>query len=390
MCEVPPKQRDSSEKMASSTQGGTGSNNMSESLKIAIAMALCRSNLLPKQTAPPPPLPSTSSSPHSDALKWKRKAKERKQMILRLKEDLKQAEDGLHYDLFPQSASCKCYFLGNLDNLSSRNSTDNSEWRFNDVLRRRFLRQVRINERRKTKTTGDSAQKQCLPDCSNENELEQLSAAVNFLVELCDNVSSIQVGDTRYLSWLHQAVDFILDAVKNLLSIGKTLEPLEGIVNSLIMHLVRRMCAATQEDERLDADAQFRIQQLICKLGNEPYIGQRVIFSVWQRISVLAESLLFMDPFNDAFPSMHRCMYIMIELIEYLVSGYLVTWSRADDFDTGLLEAWVTSLLQAQKTVNLLESRNGLYILYMDRVIGEVTKIVGQVSSLQKLNEQCS
>lgn len=52
----------------------------------------------------------------------------------------------------------------------------------------------------------------------------------------------------------------------------------------------------------------------------------------------------------------------------------------------GLLEAWVTSLLQAQKTVNLLESRNGLYILYMDRVIGEVTKIVGQVSSLQKLN----
>lgn len=49
--------------------------------------------------------------------------------------------DGLHCDLFPQSASCKCYFLGNLENLSPRNSVDNSEWRFNDVLRRRFLRQ---------------------------------------------------------------------------------------------------------------------------------------------------------------------------------------------------------------------------------------------------------
>ncbi|XP_074364795.1 protein MULTIPOLAR SPINDLE 1 isoform X2 [Apium graveolens] len=380
MCEVPPKHRVTTEKMASSTQGGTGTNKMSESLKIAIAMALYRSNLLPKQPVPPPPqpLPSTSSSPHSDALKWKRKAKERKQMILKLKEDLKQAEDGLHNDLFPQSASCKCYFLGNLENLSPMNSADNSQWRFNDVLRRRFLRQVRINERRKSKKT--------VSDCSDENELEQLSASVNFLVQLCDTVSSVQIGDTRYLSWLHQAVDFVLEAVKNLLTIGKNVEPLEGIVNSLIMHLVKRMCAAIQDDEHLNADAQFRIQQLICKLGTEPYIGQRVIFSISQRISVLAESLLFIDPFNDAFPSMHRCMYIMIELIEYLVSGYLVTWSRADDFDIRLLEVWVTSLLQAQKTLNLLESRNGLYILYMDRVIGEVTKIVGQVSSLQKLN----
>ncbi|WOH02813.1 hypothetical protein DCAR_0522203 [Daucus carota subsp. sativus] len=370
------------------SSGGVGSKDTNESLKIAIAMALFRSNLLPKQPPPPTqPLPSTSSSPHSDSLKWKRKAKERKQMILRLKEDLKQAEDGSHYDLFPQSASCKCYFLGNLEILSPRNSADNSQWRFNDVLRRRFLRQVRISERRNTKRTGDAAHKQCFPDYSNENELEQLSASANFLVELCDTVSSAQVGDTRYMSWLHQAVDFIHDAVKNLLSIGKNVEPLEGIVNSLIMRLVRRMCATMQENEHLDADAQFRIQQLIYKLGNESYIGQRVIFSVTQRISVLAESLLFMDPFNDTFPSMHRCMYIMIQLIEYLVSGYLVTWSRDDDFDTRLLEAWVTSLLQVQKTVNLLESRNGLYILYMDRVVGEVTKVIGQVPSLQKLND---
>lgn len=52
----------------------------------------------------------------------------------------------------------------------------------------------------------------------------------------------------------------------------------------------------------------------------------------------------------------------------------------------GLFEEWVASLLHAQKTVKLLESRNGLYILYMDRVIGEVAKRVGQISSLQKLN----
>ncbi|XVE98600.1 hypothetical protein REPUB_Repub03eG0120200 [Reevesia pubescens] len=51
-----------------------------------------------------------------------------------------------------------------------------------------------------------------------------------------------------------------------------------------------------------------------------------------------------------------------------------------------LFEEWVTSLLQARKAVEVLESRNGLYVLYMDRVTGDLAKLVGQVSSLQKLN----
>lgn len=169
---------------------------------------------------------------------------------------------------------------------------------------------------------------------------------------------------------------------------GKNVEPVEGIVSSLIMRLMRRMCAALEGDEteHIGTDTQIRVQHLIRKLGSEPYVGQRVILSVSQRISVLAESFLFMDPFDDAFPNMHRCMYIMIQLIEFLVSGYLVAWFSVDGFDSRLFEEWVTSLLHAQKTVKLLESRNGLYILYMDRMIGEVAKRVGQVSSLQKLN----
>lgn len=58
-------------------------------------------------------------------------------------------------------------------------------------------------------------------------------------------------------------------------------------------------------------NARFSIQHLIRKLGSEPYIGQRAILSVCQRILVLAERLLFCDPFDDAFPDMHECMFIM-------------------------------------------------------------------------------
>ena len=52
----------------------------------------------------------------------------------------------------------------------------------------------------------------------------------------------------------------------------------------------------------------------------------------------------------------------------------------------GLFEEWVMSILDGRRAVELMESRNGLYVLYMDRVIGEVAKQVGQVSSLLNLN----
>ncbi|GAV89920.1 hypothetical protein CFOL_v3_33331, partial [Cephalotus follicularis] len=38
------------------------------------------------------------------------------------------------------------------------------------------------------------------------------------------------------------------------------------------------------------------------------------------------------------------------------------------------------------KSVELLESRNGLYVLYMDRVIGVLAKQVGHVTSFRNLN----
>ncbi|KAI3684840.1 hypothetical protein L6452_34067 [Arctium lappa] len=78
-------------------------------------------------------------------------------------------------------------------------------------------------------------------------ETEHLSASVDFLVELCDTPS---IDDTNFANWSHQAVDFILDAIKNILSKGKNIEPVEGIVGSLSLRLVRKMCTTLQGNER--------------------------------------------------------------------------------------------------------------------------------------------
>ncbi|XP_021277481.1 protein MULTIPOLAR SPINDLE 1 isoform X1 [Herrania umbratica] len=344
-----------------------------ESLRLAVAISLLRSKFL--QNHPPPS--------QSDALKWKRKAKERKQEILRLRDDLKEAEDASQFDLFPQTASCKCYFFGNLGKLSPNRLGDASDRRFNDVLRRRFLRQVRLRERRKG---AASSLKGRVLGCNDEDQAEQLKASIDFLVELCDTSSPVQ--ESKFENWSHQAVEFILVALKNLLSTGRKLESIEGVVSSLIMRLVRLMSSPSRGDEahHSDTNSQFYIQHLLRKLGCEPYIGQRVILSVSQRISVLAESLLFSDPFDENFPAMHECMFVMIQLIEFLVSDYLLTWPANEGFDNILFEEWVTSLVQARKAVEVLESRNGLYVVYMDRVTGELAKLVGQVPLSQKLN----
>lgn len=266
-------------------------------LRLAIAMALLRSKILKKPSDTP------SATLNSDALKWKRKAKERKEEITRLKHNLEEVEDGLHHELFPGSTSCKCYFFENMGKLSpNKISGEGFDGRFNDVLRRRFLRQVRLKERRKRRNEG-SKQRLFLPEYIAE-ETEQLRASVDFLVELCDTPYP---DDTNFANWSHQAVDFILDAIKNILSKGKNIEPVEGIVGSLSLRLVRKMCTTLQENEshHVHDDAQFHVQHLLRKLGSESYIGQRVILAVSQRISLLAENLLFLDPFE---PTSLKCI----------------------------------------------------------------------------------
>ncbi|KAJ0091099.1 hypothetical protein Patl1_14555 [Pistacia atlantica] len=134
-------------------------------------------------------------------------AKEPKQERIRLREDLREAKDSSHYDLFPQSASCKCYFFDNFRKLSPKIDGDASHCQFNDVLRRRFLRQLTLKER--SRRTGDSTQRRRFNELSYEDQVEQLRASVDFLVELCDTVSPAKEGN--FSNWSHQAVDFILD-----------------------------------------------------------------------------------------------------------------------------------------------------------------------------------
>ncbi|MED6107336.1 hypothetical protein PIB30_012985 [Stylosanthes scabra] len=308
-----------------------------ESLKLAVAISLLRSKVLNGSKDP--------GASSNDALRWKRKAKERKQEILKLREDLNEALDASHCDLFPASASCKCYFFDNLGQLNPNQHGSGSDARFNDVLRRRFLRQVRFKERRR-RVGSSSSQQRLILGLSEEDETEQLKASVDFLVDLCDSVD-----DSKFANLAHQAEEFILGS------------------------------------QHSDPNAQYCIQHLVRKLGSEAYIGQRALLSVCQRILVLAERLLFSDPFDDAFPDMHECMFIMIQLIEFMVSDYLLEWSKSENFDRVLLEDWVTSIIQAKKALELLENRNGLYVLYMDRVTGELAKQFGG-ASLQKLIKQ--
>jgi hypothetical protein len=53
------------------------------------------------------------------------------------------------------------------------------------------------------------------------------------------------------------------------------------------------------------------VQHLFRKLGNDEFIGQRVILAVSQKISNVSERLLLIDPFDDAFPDMHDNIFIM-------------------------------------------------------------------------------
>ncbi|KAL2482864.1 multipolar spindle 1 [Forsythia ovata] len=369
------------------TQAQQTKGDANQNLKLAIAMGILKYKRLQKPNDGDPQPPCNNAS-ESDAIVWKRKAKERKAEILRLKEDLRLAEDGIQYDAFPQSVSCKCYFFDNFGELSPKLSNDGSESnqrRFNDVLRRRFLRQVRLSER-KRRRLGGLTDRSCISDYASENELEQLRASVDFLVELCETVSPLRVEEDNFKNWSHLGIDFILDTLKALSSMGMEELAVESIVSSLVTRLMRRMCNAPQDESHHSPNnVQFYVQHLMRKLGSKAYVGQRMILSVSQRISMIAESLLFMDPFDDAFPKMHNCMYIMIQLIEFLVSDNLLTWSKSEAFDLKLLEEWLTSLCHARKALELSESRNTLYILYMDRIFGDLSRQLGQVSFLQKL-----
>ncbi|KAG2310824.1 hypothetical protein Bca52824_022381 [Brassica carinata] len=365
-----------------------------ESLKLAIAVSLIQSKIQNRRSSSSSETDalrwkhknrrssSSSTSRHdssseTDALRWKRKAKERKKEIFRLQEDLKDAESAYHCDLFPANASCKCYFFDNLGEFSGRRfGEEASEPRFNHVLRRRFLRLARTRGRRKSTRPS---QRLGVSEPGYEEEAEHLKISIDFLLELAEADSNA----SSFSNWSHQAVDFILASLKKLISIGRNLESVEESISSLITQLINRMCTSLKGNE---TSVRFYAQHLIRKLGSDSYIGQRAIFAVSQRISILAENLLVMDPFDESFPEMDECVLsCKMQLTELLICDYVLQWAESEAFETVLFEEWIASVLHARKAVAALEVRNGLYLLYMDRVTGELAKRVGQVTSFREV-----
>ncbi|WOL17294.1 hypothetical protein Cni_G26085 [Canna indica] len=351
----------------------------SPSFKLALALSLRR---FANVHRPPP-----SSSP-SEAQRWKRKAKDRKREILRLREELKQLEDERACEADSPIASCRCYFFDGIGESGGNGGERGGGHWMDEVLRRRFLRLVRWKER--MKKVDRPLDRNHFLSFDNQNELEQLGTSINFVLELTENILVKGEVGASFATFSHQAVDFILASMKNLLASQKETELIEDIVNGLIMRLIRRMCTIPESDGNLSinsaSDPQFCVQHLIRRLGNEPFIGQRILLSVSQKTSVVVESILFMDPFDESFPSFHGSMFLMIELMEFLISDYLRSWICTEDFDIRLLDEWVRSVLHAQKTSELLESRIGLYTLYMERITGELAKILSPLARQGKLD----
>nr|BAD09066.1 hypothetical protein [Oryza sativa Japonica Group]BAD10393.1 hypothetical protein [Oryza sativa Japonica Group] len=282
----------------------------SPSLRAALAMALIHYNRLPSRAA-------AAAAPSPQALlNWKRKAKDRKREILRLREELK-----------------------------------------------------------------------LLQEYNTEDEVQQLSLSIDFLVELSDGLFAKREAGSSFTTFSHQAVDFILASLKNILSSEREKEIIEEIINGLVARLMKRMCTTPENAGSVDcSDAQFSLQHLFRKLGNEEFVGQRIILAISQKISNVSEKLLLADPFDDGFPEMHSNMFIMIQLIEFLISDSFNNWLCRDHFDRKLFEEWVRSILKARKDLEVLDGRNGLYVVYIERVIGRLAREVAPAAHQGKLD----
>uniref|UniRef100_A0A0E0ENX5 Uncharacterized protein n=1 Tax=Oryza meridionalis TaxID=40149 RepID=A0A0E0ENX5_9ORYZ len=282
----------------------------SPSLRAALAMALIHYNRHPSRAA-------AAAAPFPQALlNWKRKAKDRKREILRLREELK-----------------------------------------------------------------------LLQEYNTEDEIQQLSLSIDFLVELSDGLFAKREAGSSFATFSHQAVDFILASLKNILLSEREKEIIEEMINGLVARLMKRMCTTPENAGSVDcSDAQFSLQHLFRKLGNEEFVGQRIILAVSQKISNVSEKLLLADPFDDGFPEMHSNMFIMIQLIEFLLSDNFNNWLCRDHFDRKLFEEWVRSILKARKDLEVLDGRNGLYVVYIERVIGRLAREVAPAAHQGKLD----
>ncbi|PUZ52632.1 hypothetical protein GQ55_6G286200 [Panicum hallii var. hallii] len=370
---------------ASAATATTSSRIDSPSLKAALAMALIHYNRLPGKAAAIVTAASASASAGTTSpplVHWKRKAKDRKREIIRLREELKLLQDGARgEEMEPPVASCRCHFFDGCGDLLPQPGGGGGEHWVDEVLRRRFLRLVRWKEKRRR--VDRSLPRSSLIDFNSEDEVQQLCMSTDFLVELSDSIFAKKEAAPSFATFSHQAVDFILEREKEL--VGE-------IIDDLVTRLMKRMCTVPENAGTSDSgsincsDAQFSVQHLFHKLGKEEFIGQRIILAVSQKVSSTSERLLLVDPFDDAFPDMHGNIFIMVQLIEFLISDYMKDWLCREHFDKRLFEECARSILKARNDLQILENMNGLYVVYIERVIGRLAREVAPAAHQGKLD----
>ncbi|PVH37380.1 hypothetical protein PAHAL_6G299200 [Panicum hallii] len=290
----------------------------------------------------------------------------------------------------PPVASCRCHFFDGCGDLLPQPGGGGGEHWVDEVLRRRFLRLVRWKEKRRR--VDRSLPRSSLIDFNSEDEVQQLCMSTDFLVELSDSIFAKKEAAPSFATFSHQAVDFILASLKNILSSEREKELVGEIIDDLVTRLMKRMCTVPENADTSDSgsidcsDAQFSVQHLFHKLGKEEFIGQRVILAVSQKISSTSERLLLVDPFDDAFPDMHGNIFIMVQLIEFLISDYMKDWLCREHFDKRLFEECARSILKARNDLQILENMNGLYVVYIERVIGRLAREVAPAAHQGKLD----
>ncbi|XP_057857397.1 protein MULTIPOLAR SPINDLE 1 isoform X4 [Cryptomeria japonica] len=314
---------------------------MDAQLKLAMAMSILRSRSKQPQAV-------------QDLQHWKKKAKERKGELIKLKNDIKEIKDGMLSEMLPQVASCKCQFFDILNSSSTEEqirSQEGDDCAMHDVLLRQFLRKVRLRERLKNHKDICTGCVLPIDHYSCDGEKGNLVFVANFLLELV-NMQSPAFNKQLFSTYAHQAVDFIRDFDASVYN------------------------------------TEFHVQHIMRKLGVVPFIGQRILLATSETIISVTDSLFCMDPFDPTFFQVHESMFTMMQLVEHLVSDYACSWTADTTFNDRLLEEWIKCYLQVTKIGQMLEPRNSLYATYIDRIRGELAKQLNKIASSKDYNNE--
>jgi len=85
-----------------------------------------------------------------------------------------------------------------------------------------------------------------LIDFNSEDEMQQLCMSTDFLVELSDSIFAKKEAAPSFATFSHQAVDFILASLKNILSSEREKELVGEIIDGLVTRLIKRMCTVPE------------------------------------------------------------------------------------------------------------------------------------------------